>query len=61
MAELMDGEEKIGHVAGRLGGGIELQLEGDENKELSLYASPKSIWNAYCKAINRENLKVNED
>ena len=57
-ATVQDDENKtIGSVCGRLGGGYEIMLNNHEN-EYDVWATHQSIWNAYCEAIEKPELKI---
>ncbi len=48
-----DNNKEIGTVKAGIGCKIFLQ---SKDRETELYATPQDIWNAYCKAINKEDL-----
>ena len=54
IARVLEDGEEIGEIGARLGGGYEMQIKGE--KETNLYATVNDIWNAYCKAIKRDDL-----
>ena len=54
--EVKDDGKLIGHVNGCLGGSTEVYLQEDMHETMYV-TSVKSIWDAYCDAINRPELK----
>jgi hypothetical protein len=53
-----DEGKKIGHVNCCLGCLVELYLENNPNETMYI-TGPEEIWNAYCDAMNRPELKSN--
>jgi len=55
-ATFIDGKKKIGKIAARMGGGLQITFTEDSGKDI--YTTSYAIWNAYCDSIGKEKLKI---
>lgn len=62
IASITTGEGKdkkvVGEIGGTIGAGYELEVKDDPEKEFHLRVDPKTIWNAYCSAIGKDEMKM---